>query len=412
MFLQGRGADLAARLRRRMESESRALHFEEAALLRDRIAAIEATLKPQKAHLPGKGDLDVIGSVRLGDRRAFAVIHIRNGRILGTRTFHFTDLFVDGGEGESMGHFLQAFYDDNDSIPPEILIPMEPDRSEVIAAWLERGRGKKVVLRVPRAGQKRSLVALASKNALRVLQEGKPALSRGEPLLSELGRLAESEGDLKSLAAVDASNLSGTDSVASLVWWEGGRFSKREYRRFRIRGGSGRDDYAMLGEVVRRLAHRVVSGEWRAPDILLLDGGRGQFSAGDSALAGQGWRPKLLLAIAKPSGGRGIDVVFASQGARTLGLDSDSPVLKLLQRVRDEAHRFAISYHRMLRKRRGRSSALDEVPGIGQARKKMLLKRFGSFTVLQKVSWEELCSLSGLPSTTAGALYRHLHPEE
>lgn len=407
LFLQGRGRELAAGLRREMNSLARERRFEEAAVLRDRIAAIESTLERQKIHLTGKGDLDVFGAVALGERRAVAVLHLNHGRVVGMRTFVLEGEPDYESDREGLGNFLRAFYDRRASIPPEVLVPVEPAGAKALAAWLKEKRAGRVSLRVPRGGPMRSLVTMASRNALRSLEAEKAGGGAGSGALEELGKIAGCEDPLRSAAAVDVSSLSGSDAVASFVWWEGGRFVKKRYRRFRIRTAPATDDFAMIAEAVGRLAARVSEGQWEGPDVLVLDGGRGQLSSGRKALRKGPWSPLLLAAIAKPREGRRRDAVYTEGTPAPLDLGEGALPLKLLQEMRDEAHRFALAYHRSLRQRRNRRSSLDAVPGLGPARKKKLLRTFGSVKVLQGATLKEISAVPGLPRKVAENLYRH-----
>lgn len=409
LFLQGRGRELAAELRREMGRLAGERRFEEAAVLRDRIAAIESTLERQKVHLTGKGDLDVFGTVSLGERRAVAVLHLNHGRVVGMRTFVLEGEADYESDREGLGNFLRAFYDSRTFVPPEIALPLVPAGAEVLASWLKEKRAGRVSLRVPRGGPVRSLVTMASRNALRSLEAERAGGNAGSGTLEELGKIAGCKGPPRSVAAVDVSSLSGSDAVASLVWWEGGRFVKKRYRRFRMRTAPAADDSAMIAEAVGRLAARVSEGQWEAPDVLLLDGGRGQLSSGRKALRKVPWRPLLLAAIAKPRENRRSDAVYIEGSPAPLGLGEDSRPLKLLQQIRDEAHRFALTYHRSLRQRRNRRSVLDAVPGLGPERRKKLLRTFGSVKILQGATLEEISAVPGIPRKVAEHLYRHFH---
>ncbi len=410
LFLQGRGAELAGELRRRMAGAAQQLRFEDAAELRDRAAAIEATLERQRVHDPGGDDFDVAGLVRLGERVGVALLHVRAGRLIGTESFTLRDpLEGEEEEGAALARILRDCYAGGREVPPEVVVPGEPAGAGAIRDWLAQSRGARTRLTVPRAGARRALLAMAGKNAMRVLQEEKAGVAGGDALLEELGRLAGAAAGPRSLAGLDVSNLSGTDAVASLVWWEGGALRRQRYRRFRIRRG-GPDDFAMLAEALGRLAARVGSGSWAGPDAVLLDGGRGQLSAGEAVLAASSWRPPLLLAIAKPNERRGTDAVFLCGRAEPLPLAAGHPVLLLLQRVRDEAHRFAVSYHRQLRSRRLLSGPLDGVPGLGPRRRERLLTRFGGVSGVRAASRDEL--RAALPAAVAAAVFAALHPED
>jgi len=249
---------------------------------------------------------------------------------------------------------------------------------------------------------------MATRNALRDLERVRVGTGAGGAVMEDLGTAAGAGTGLRSLAAVDVSTLSGTDAVASLVWWQDGHFVKRRYRRFRLRGVSTQDDLAMMAEAVGRLAARVDEGKWVGPDVLMIDGGRGQLAAGRGALDAGGWSPALLCALAKARGERPADALYVEERREAVDLERASPLLMLLMAVRDEAHRFAISYHRILRQKRGRKSVMDDVPGLGPVRKKNLLRTFGSLKEIRRAGLEDLVAVPGLPRQVAESLYRHL----
>jgi len=403
LFLQGRGAELAGELRARMREASRAERYEEAAALRDSIADLDAVLERQKVHVPGGGDLDVAGLVRLGERVGVSLLHVREGRLIGTESFVFRDpLDGEGVEDGALPAFLRACYGGGREVPPRILLPAEPPGREALAAWLGGLRGGPVALAAPRAGERRGLVLMAGRNAMRLLQEERAGAAGADALLEELGRLCGAAAAPGSLGCVDVSNISGADAVASLVWWEGGGLRRQRYRRFRIRRAATPDDPAAIGEVVGRIAARVAAGAWRGPDVLLLDGGRTQLAAGEAALGAAAWRPAVLLAIAKPAERRGVDTVYAAGAEAPLPLPGASPVLQLLRRVRDEAHRFALAYHRSLRARRVLRGPLEGIPGLGPRRRTRLLEAFGSPAAVGRASVEELSGV--VPRAVAEAV--------
>jgi excinuclease ABC subunit C len=410
LFLQGRGSELAAELRSGMAAAAQDLRFEEAAQLRDTIAAIEATFERQRVHDPGGDDLDVVGLVRLGERVGIALLRVRAGRLIGTEAFSLRDPLEGEDAAASLAVFLRDCYAGEREIPPEVIVPAEPEGAPALCAWLGQVRGARVRFTVPRAGGKKALLAMAGRNAMRLLQEEKAGVAGGDALLEELGRSAGSGAELRSLACLDASNLSGTDAVVSLVWWEGGALRRQRYRRFRIRRSGGPDDFAMLAEAVGRLAARAGSGSWTGPDVVLLDGGRGQLSAAEAALDGAPWQPRLLLAIAKPNEKRGTDAVFVAGGGPPLSLTAGAPVLLLLQRVRDEAHRFAVAYHRALRSKRLLAGPLAGIPGLGAARQSRLLTEFGGLAGVRSASRSDLGRV--LPAKVAATVHAALHPED
>jgi len=411
-FLQGRGSELAAELKKEMAVAAHELRFEDAAQLRDHVAAIEATLERQRVYDPGGEDLDVVGVVRLGERVGIALLRVRAGRLIATEAFSLRDP-LEGEEADAaLAGFLRDCYAGEREIPPEVIVPAEPAGAPALAAWLGSVRGAKVRFTVPRAGGKRALLAMAGRNAMRLLQEQKAGAAGGDgdALLEELGRVAGTGSPLRSLACLDASNLSGTDAVVSLVWWEGGALRRPRYRRFKVRRVGGPDDFAMIAEAVGRLAARVGSGSWTAPDVVLLDGGRGQLSAAAAALSGGVWQPRLLLAIAKPSEKRGTDAIFAAGAGAPLALAAGTPVLMLLQRVRDEAHRFAVAYHRVLRSKRLLAGPLTGIPGLGPARQARLLAALGGLAGVRSATQADLAKL--VPAAVAASVHAVLHPED
>jgi len=410
LFLQGRGTELAAELTTAMAVAAQELRFEEAARLRDQVAAIEATLERQRVHDPEGDDLDVVGLVRLGERVGIALLRVRAGRLIGTEAFSLSDPLEGEAADAALAGFLRDCYAGEREIPPEVIVPAEPQGAPALCVWLGQQRGARVRFTVPLAGGKKALLAMAGRNAMRLLQEEKAGASGGDALLEELGRIAGVGAGLRSLACLDASNLSGTAAVVSLVWWESGSLRRQRYRRFKIRRTGGPDDFAMLAEAVGRLASRVSSGSWTGPDVVLLDGGRGQLSAAEAALTGSPWQPRLLLAIAKPNERRGTDAVFISGAGVPLSLPAGTPVLLLLQRVRDEAHRFAVAYHRLLRSKRLFAGPLVGIPGLGPVRQSRLLTVFGGLAGVRSASRSDIERV--VPANVAATVHAALHPED
>jgi excinuclease ABC subunit C len=404
LFLAGGGARLAAAYRRKMKEHARQREYEEAAALRDRVAALESILARQKVHVHARGDRDIVGLAVVGTKSTATVLESRKGRIVNARTMSL----VGDVEEEPLSDFLRAYYERATSVPPVVLLPHSPEGKGALTAWLRMKRGGKVALVVPRSGAGRSLVTMACRNALESLQRKRGAW---EGALTDLGKETGEGAPLRSLAALDVSSLSGTLATAGLAWWERGKFVKRNYRKFRIRDSAGSDDYASMGEAVARLSRKVGSGEWPNPDILLLDGGAGHLSEVRKVLDGSRWQPKLLLAIAKGEARSWDDRVVSGRSGDILKFSELSSTFRVLQAARDEAHRFAVSYHRSLRRERTRRSAVDAVPGIGPARKKLLLKRFGSMKRLRQAEKKELLAVKGLPASVVEDLYTFLRKD-
>ncbi len=420
-FLEGRRADLLGALRREMEEAAAKLEFERAARLRDRLKALEGLVQlglrsrslGSVATAAEEAERDVIGLARTQGLCAVQVFFVREGRVKGRERF-LLEVPADTPTEEALAAFLRGFYSEAEAIPREVLLPhpLEDEEARLLKRWLEerRGAGAKVKLHLPKRGSKARLVRLATHNAeLTLLEEHLREEKRKAvaAILEELRQLLGLERLPRRIEGYDISVLQGAEAVGALVVFEDGLAKRSDYRRFKIEQVRGVDDYAMLREVLeRRIAHL---GELPKPDLILIDGGRGHLSAARRALegAGGGWEGVPLAALAKH---KQEERVYLEGRPEPLTL-GEGGALHLLQRVRDEAHRFAVQYHRLRRKRRTLSSALDEVPGIGPKRKQLLLRHFGSLERLRAASLEELARVPGLPRSVATRVYEKLHEE-
>ena len=396
-FLEGRQEELLDRLRREMEEAAERLEFERAAEIRDRLRSLEEVVERQRVVFPFPVDLDALAVAFRGREGVAQVFAVRGGRLVGREAF---PLAVPEGapEEEVISAFLQQFYARAAEIPPRVLVPYALEEKGELEEFLSRRRGGRVRVRVPRGGQEAALMRLALENAREFLQaEGKE-----ESGLDELAALLGLPGPPGRIEGYDMSHLAGGQSVGVMVVFLEGRPAPSLYRRFRIRRAGERDDYAMMREVItRRLGHP----EWPLPELLLVDGGFGQVSAAREAL---GDAPVQVVGLAKGESGDWLAV----PGRRDpLVLPGRSPALRLLQKVRDEAHRFALGYHRRLRSRNSLSSVLEEVPGIGPRRRRALLSRYRSLEEISRASPEELASLPGMSRRAALELLAHLRGE-
>jgi excinuclease ABC subunit C len=395
LFLEGRCERLLPRLRREMEEASRKMEFERAARLRDRIRALEKLFEAQRA-APKDEERDAIGLALSGESCLVQVFFIRTGKLVGREGF---PLETAGSQDpvEILTAFVKQYYAGS-YVPKEILLPCEIEEADSIEERLSERCGSKVRLLVPKRGAKLKLVEMAMRNAELALAEEQARLSSpAAGQLEELQKLLKLEGSPLRIEGFDVSNIRGRQPVASMVVFEGGRSRKSGYRRFKLEA-EGPDDPAMLAEAVRRRLERAIRGDERflpLPDLILLDGGKGQLSAVRRVMRELGLEIPTL-ALAKEH-----EHIFTEGRSRPLVLPRGSEALKLLQRVRDEAHRYALAYHRKLRGKRTLESLLDGIPGVGPKRKRLLIERFGSLKRLKEAKLEELLEVPGLPRTVA-----------
>lgn len=414
LLLEGRVEQLIASLRQQMEQAASEERFEHAAQLRDHIHALERVRERQSVALKEPVDLDAAG-VATADGRGYGVILVvRGGRLIGREGFPL-EVPHDVEYPQLLGAFLDQYYTRASAIPQEVLLAQHLPEERLLAEYLSRQRGKQVRVRYPKRGERAALVEMAQRNATQSVR--RPVLPSAEGDATALDELA----DALSLSvhpwrieAFDISNLHGGEATGSMVVFVGGRARPDAYRRFRVRTVDGPDDCAMMTEVIhRRLTHGLaelhdpaVSGGRFSdlPDLILVDGGVGQLGAAMRALQAFPSVEAEVAALAKRQ-----ELVFRRGFREPCRLPARSPALRLLQRIRDEAHRFAVDYHRSLRGRRTLESMLDQIGGIGPRRKDALLRRFGSIEGLRRASLEELLSMPGLPRAAADRLYKALH---
>jgi len=397
LFLSGRGEDVVATLEREMTAASERLDYERAGRYRDRIRGVERLMGRQKMLAARERDLDVFAFSRDGDRAFGTVLQVRGGNVLGKETRRL------GGTGDApaeeiLAAFLTQYYRDADRIPGEIVLPTEPAGGETIRAWLREKAGRAVALRLPRRGRFAGLVRLAEENSRLDLEEARGASTRGgvEPGVYRLQQILDLPVPPVHIEGFDISNIQGTNPVASLVVFRAGQPARGSYRRFTMRYDEGPNDFAMMAEAVGRRAARIVSGEFPAPSLFLVDGGAGQVSAAVTALDQEGLGGVPIVGLAK----REEEIVLPG-GNAPLRLPRSDEGLKLLIRVRDEAHRFAVAFHRSRRHRETLASALDGIPGVGRQRRILLLKAFGSVEAVQRASESELARVPGIGRVVA-----------
>jgi excinuclease ABC subunit C len=404
LFLEGRQDAVLEGLRARMARAAERLEYEKAALIRDQIKAVEAVVEKQKI-TSADGDMDAMAFVQEGDQAFALVFLVRQGGLVGRESFTLAGT-RDEDPSRVMTSFVKQFYSSDVFIPRRILLQHPLEEMPVIQKWLEDKRGTKVELRVPSRGSGKKLVDMVADNARESLEQSR-IRSVAEPdvltaALEELQEVLSLPGLPQRIECYDISNIQGTSAVGSMVVFEGGLPRKSHYRRFQIKTVAGADDYAMIEEVLRRRFKRASTedrGEnaWAAlPDLVLIDGGRGQLNAALRAMEEAGVGSIPSVSIAKEE-----EAVFLPQLADPLRLPRESPALRLLQRARDESHRFAVSYYRMVHRKRAFASSLDEIPGVGVKRKRALIKRFGSVAGMKRATVEELKSVEGMTEAVA-----------
>ena len=412
-FLGGRSRDLTRELEGRMEEAADSLDFERAARIRDQIAALKE-FREQQGNLsaPSVEDMDVLGLARGEDVTAVTFIFMREGRIVGTDGFVLSDT-RDISDADLLEETLLEYYSHSLLIPRRILVPTHPTGYEELERWLGEHRGSRVFLHRPERGEKRRLVTLADRNAEMLLRDS-DASSGGDAGSVALQEVLGLPGVPRRIECYDISNISGSAAVGSMVVFESGRPAPYAYRRFRIRDVEGADDYAMMREVLGRRARRLDPGRddtavaedasfSAAPDLVVIDGGPGHLSAAVAALRDGAMAPIPVIALAKRD-----ELIYVEGGGEPIDLPRNSEALKLLQRIRDEAHRFALDYHRHLRSHGGIRSLLDDVPGIGPRRRNALLAHFDSMEAMAAADEDELAAVPGMTSRAARAVKRYL----
>jgi excinuclease ABC subunit C len=401
LFLEGRQELLVQDLRNKMEEASQQLQYEKAALLRDQIHAIEQVIESQRIAVTIRGDEDAIALAQTKDLAYVEIFFIRNNKLVG-RDYVLLDGIRDEDPGQIMTSFVKQYYSSTSSIPPLILLQFPIDEPDIIAGWLSNQRGALVELRVPQRGIKKQLIDIVEENArqgLALYQAKQSKLMESALVLEELKERLDLPRIPMRIEGYDISNIRGNQAVGSMAVFSKGQSRRAYYRRFRIKSVSGIDDYAMIQEVLRRRFKRSLANDdkWSAmPDLILIDGGKGHLNAALEILKELRLNAVPAAALAKEN-----EEVFIPGKPEPLNIPRTSAALHLLQRVRDEAHRFALGYHKKLRHRESIASALDSVPGIGPKRKKALIKKFGSVRGIKEASIDELSRVPGITDKLA-----------
>jgi excinuclease ABC subunit C len=408
LFMSGKGDEVLRALRDDMAGASERLEFEKAALLRDRIRGVERMLRRQKMLDSEERDLDVFAFTR-DERSAYGVVlQVRGGTVLGKERRLLRG--VDGrADAEIMAAFLAQFYRDRETVPAEIVAAVLPEDRDLLVAWLGRKAGKAPALRIPRRGRLAGLVRLAEENARLDLEEARGVHVPGgvAPSVYALQKALGLPAPPVHIEGVDISNLQSTHPVASVVVFRNGEPRKAAYRRLAMHHPDAPNDVAMIAEVVGRRAARMAAGEFPAPDLFLIDGGAGQVHAAVTALEQEGLSGVPVVGLAKRE-----ELVVFPDDRPPLRLPRSHDGLRLLMRIRDEAHRFAVSFHRSRRAKAGLASGLDGLPGLGERRRFLLLHAFGSLDRLEKAGVNEIAAVPGIGIKLARTLVEHLRARE
>jgi excinuclease ABC subunit C len=412
LFLEGKQEKVARDLKARMNRAAEAMDYEKAAQIRDQIQSIHEVIEGEKIAAVIRGEQDVIAFVQDGDQAYVQVLFIRSNKLTGRESF-----LLQGTRQEEprqiMTSFVKQYYSSRPQIPPLLLLQYPVDDRQVIKEWLKSRRSAGVEIQVPRRGVKKQLIDIAAENARQGLEQLKIRAITASTSLDDALSEIEKELKLKSpplrMEAYDISNIQGSSAVGSMVVFEKGKPKPAHYRRFKIKTVSGANDYAMLQEVLqRRFKHGVKGGTsmpdtWAIrPDLVLIDGGKGQLNAALSVMKEAG-SDIPVASLAKEN-----EEIFLPRRKEPVVLSKSSPGLQLLQRLRDEAHRFAISYYASVHRRKTFASALDGIPGIGPRRKSALLRQFGSVDRIREASLEELVAATGMTQEQAKRIKEHL----
>lgn len=403
--VSGSNSKIRKELVRKMNEASENMNFEQAALMRDRIALIDRIREKQRAGFPNLDDKDVF-AVEKGLKTAVVQAFLfRDGKLLYAQKYYFD---YDGEPlSEIMGQFIQQYYAEKSGIPKHIYVLPRPDGSDLLMEWLSEKRGSRVEIREAVRGDNRKLVELARKNASDAIKIKEGMQAQREAAAGNLAKALGIDAELKRIECYDISNTQGTNNVASMVVFTDGKPDRKKYRQFKIKGFEGANDFASLNETLERRLVRGLRGDESflpMPDLIIIDGGKGQLHAARDALFSLGCEDIPIVSLAKKQ-----EEIFVPGKEESILLKVGSPEFRLVTGIRDEAHRFAITFHRKLREKRHHTGELDQIEGIGDTRKRMLLKFFGSVKRVREASLEELKTVKGLPDHVAEKVYEHFH---
>jgi excinuclease ABC subunit C len=419
LFLEGKGSELLEALTERMKNAAGVQRYEQAARLRDQLFAIERSLERQKIATTEPVDQDVFGFHREADRLVIYVLYVRQGRLNGGQAFPFTG--QEFPDQELLASFVNLYYGQDNVLPDEVLLPLRPEGGvEPLAELLTEKRGRRVRVLIPQRGEKLRLVEMSAANARQAMVDQRRSRDELEGVLDRLRDRLHLSRLPRRIECFDISHFQGSSIVASQVAMTDGDLDRARYRRFRIKSVQVQDDFASMYEVVGRRLRRGLADR-ELPDLLVIDGGKGQVASARAAMKDVGVQLDVVglaksreLEVDDQAGAtaRSPERVFLPERKDPIVLPQNSPELFLLVRIRDEAHRFAITYQQKLMRRRNFRSVLEDIPGVGEGRKKALLRAFGSLKRIREASIEELAAEAGLGTTLAERIHAHLHASD
>jgi excinuclease ABC subunit C len=415
LLLEGRGRELTQELEAKMRKAAAELAFERAALYRDQLRAVTRSFERQHAVSTELADQDVVGFYREGDGVEIQVLTIRRGRLTGGQSFSYKRM--EFPDEEIVSSFLGLYYDRGEEVPREVLLPMEIENGPAVAEWLGERAGRRVQVLAPRRGERSRLVEMANRNAQSSFQSKRRGEESVEEALERLQKKLRLRRFPERIECFDMAHLQGGAAVGSMVAFTGGLADKARYRHYRIKSAPTNDDFAMMNEVLSRRYRRALE-EGDRPDLIVIDGGKGQLGIAEAVLQDLGIEDVEVIALAKSkaileTGKEEVDHtperVFLPGVKNAVVLRQNSAELFLLTRLRDEAHRFANVLHDKLRRRRSLRSALEDIAGIGAVRQRALLRHFGSVKRLRGATVEDLAAAPGMNRKAAQSVYEFLH---
>ncbi|MEL6181141.1 MAG: excinuclease ABC subunit UvrC, partial [Myxococcota bacterium] len=418
MFLEGRQPELKERLVGRMMEASGNMEYELAAHYRDQLRAIDSALQSQQMVATHYIDQDVFGLYREGDRLTLQLMYVRRGKLQGTRAFAFKD--QEFPDEEVLSSFISQYYLSGNTIPHEVLLPLELESADAMSILLSEERGRKVQVITPQRGAKKKLVETAIVNATHTFRAQQGGEDQLEDLLNKLQKKLKLAHFPERIECFDISNFQGKPIVGSMVVFEGGAPASGEYRHFKVHDVAGQDDFASMYEVLTRRFKRTLQGDWPKPELVVIDGGKGQLSQAVAVLSDLGIHDVDVIALAKSrverdaqseEVTRSLERVFLPGRKNPVILRQNSAELFLLQRIRDEAHRSAITFHRRLRRKETLKSSLEEIPGVGTGRRKALIKHFGSVKRVKSATVGELSKVPGISGRLAREIFRFFNSD-
>jgi len=407
LFLAGKSETLIEKLKKRMAVLSTRMKFEEAAKTRDQVTALESVRQKQKVDAGKVVNRDILAYAREGRDTVVVVLQLREGILIGRQDFQL-QAEPEVIDEEVLSEFVEQYYNHQPNLPEELYLPLAFPEEALISRWLSRMRGKKVTIFTPQKGEKLKLVDMAAANARLLLDE---MLIQKKGYKERVGKSVQAlKEDLhldispRTIACVDISNTGENDAVGALVYFDNGRPKKSEYRHFKIKEVRGQNDFAMMREVVGRYFFRLREEKRTAPDLLVVDGGKGQLSSVQAEIKSLGFDKLNMIGLAKK-----FEEIYLPAHKEPLTIPKASPGLRLLKQIRDEAHRFAVEYNRKVRTKRTILSSLDSLAGVGPKRRDILLRHFGSVKRIKAATIEELNAVKGIPKNIAQTIYDSHH---